>query len=108
MDNDELLEAGEAYVTNVVLDAFESADPPVDPAAHPFDALTPFREFGVDSFLILQIIRRLEGDFGSLPKTLLFEYFNIAELAGYFVENHQSKLAELVTDDEPVSTATGS
>lgn len=95
IDRDLLQELTESYLRGVVLEAFESADPPLDPAEHPFDAFTPFREFGIDSFLVLKILRRLENDFGALPKTLLFENFNINDLANYFAENHAARLGEM-------------
>src|SRR5580765_6957 len=58
-----------------------------------FDSLAPFGELGIDSFYVLKIIRRLEEDFGTLPKSLLFEKFNISDLAGYFVSKHEQTLA---------------
>ncbi|HKP96343.1 MAG TPA: SDR family NAD(P)-dependent oxidoreductase [Fibrobacteria bacterium] len=48
----------------------------------------PFQELGIDSFRILQIIKKLEADFGTLPKTLLFENFNVLDLTRYFLEKH--------------------
>ncbi len=58
-----------------------------------FDASTSFGELGVDSFRVLKIIKALEADFGTLPKTLLFECFNVNDLAQYFVDKHSDKLA---------------
>src|SRR5215472_6577001 len=58
-----------------------------------FDSLAPFGELGIDSFHVLKIIRRLEADFGTLPKSLLFEHFTINDLASYFVRNHEQALA---------------
>ncbi|HKD15247.1 MAG TPA: SDR family NAD(P)-dependent oxidoreductase [Candidatus Angelobacter sp.] len=58
-----------------------------------FDSLAPFGELGIDSFYVLKIIRRLEADFGTLPKSLLFEHFTINDLASYFVRNHEQALA---------------
>jgi polyketide synthase PksN len=58
-----------------------------------FDSLAPFGELGIDSFYVLKIIRRLEADFGRLPKSLLFENFNITDLASYFVGKHEQTLA---------------
>ncbi len=57
-----------------------------------FDSLAPFGEMGIDSFHVLKIIKRLEADFGTLPKSLLFENFNINDLANYFVVKHQETL----------------
>lgn len=58
-----------------------------------FDAFAPFGELGIDSFRVLKIVKALEADFGTLPKTLLFEHFNINDLARYFVEHHAATLS---------------
>ena len=63
-----------------------------------FDSLAPFGELGIDSFHVLKIIRRLEADFGTLPKSLLFEHFTINDLASYFVHNHEQALAARFTE----------
>jgi len=57
-----------------------------------FDARAPFGEMGINSFHVLKIIKALESDFGTLPKSLLFENFNIDDLAGYFIEKHEQTL----------------
>lgn len=58
-----------------------------------FDSAAPFGELGIDSFCVLKIIRRLEADFGTLPKSLLFENFNINDLANFFVSKYEQKLS---------------
>jgi acyl transferase domain-containing protein/tryptophanase len=58
-----------------------------------FDSFAPFGEMGIDSFYVLKIIRRLETDFGTLPKSLLFENFTINDLASYFVAKHEQTLS---------------
>src|SRR5262245_47664990 len=63
-----------------------------------FDSSAPFGELGIDSFYVLKIIKRLEADFGRLPKSLLFENFNIRDLAKYFVSNHEQKLSHKFAD----------
>lgn len=63
-----------------------------------FDASAPFGELGIDSFYVLKIIRRLEADFGTLPKSLLFENFNVSDLANYFVSKHSQVLAAKFAD----------
>ncbi|WP_338682040.1 amino acid adenylation domain-containing protein [Streptomyces acidiscabies] len=60
------------------------------------DSDEQFDRYGIDSLLVLSLTRELEARFGELSKTLFFEYFTVAELAGYFVEQHGEKLAELV------------
>jgi len=57
----------------------------------------PFQELGIDSFRILQIIKKLEADFGTLPKTLLFENFNVLDLTRYFLEKHPQILEKKFT-----------
>src|SRR5215472_13630105 len=63
-----------------------------------FDSFAPFRELGINSFYVLKIIKRLEADFGTLPKSLLFENFNIHDLARYFVAKHETVLASMFCD----------
>ena len=48
------------------------------------DAL--MEKYGIDSIMAMKLITKLEGAFGSLSKTLFFEYKNIYELTGYFLE----------------------
>jgi polyketide synthase PksN len=76
-----LLELTESYLKALFRDTLDL------PAAE-FDSSTPFGELGVDSFRVLKLIKALEADFGTLPKTLLFENFNIGALAQYFVDQH--------------------
>lgn len=47
-----------------------------------------FGDYGIDSIVILGITRSMEKDFGTLPKTLFFEYNNLNKLVEYFLENH--------------------
>ncbi|QYF93466.1 SDR family NAD(P)-dependent oxidoreductase [Massilia sp. PAMC28688] len=81
-----LLEWAETYLTALVGETIDGM-----PAS--FDRHTPFAETGIDSFRVLKLIKRLEEDFGRLPKTLLFENINIADLAGYFASNHGERIA---------------
>lgn len=43
-----------------------------------------FETMDLDSVQILEATKKLENTFGTLPKTLFFEYQTIGELAGYF------------------------
>nr|WP_010097992.1 SDR family NAD(P)-dependent oxidoreductase [Ornithinibacillus scapharcae] len=52
----------------------------------------PLDRYGIDSILIMKLTDILEGTFGSLPKTLLFEYQNINAITKYLVDRHQDKL----------------
>ncbi|NGO11411.1 SDR family NAD(P)-dependent oxidoreductase [Streptomyces sp. HC44] len=56
--------------------------------AHRIDPAAPFERFGIDSVLALSVTNRLEVDFGSLSKTLFFEYENVHELSAYFLRAH--------------------
>lgn len=86
MSNQEILfDLTESYLVSLVAGASGKPAATIDPAA-------PFGELGIDSFRVLKIIKVLESDFGTLPKTLLFEFFNIESLARYFVEHHAGKL----------------
>ncbi len=56
---------------------------------------TTYEIYGVDSLLSLEIIERLEQDFGTLPKTLLYEKNKLSDLAGYLQKNFAEKLIAL-------------
>ena len=84
---EQLRDLTESYLKALISGVSESLDPN-------FDSFAPFGELGVNSFYVLKIIKKLEADFGTLPKSLLFENFNINDLADYFLENHENTLAE--------------
>jgi len=75
----------ESYLKSLIAEASGSLSPD-------FDSSAPFGELGIDSFRALKIIKKLETDFGVLPKSLLFENFNINDLADYFVGKHEQAL----------------
>ncbi|WP_198683407.1 beta-ketoacyl synthase N-terminal-like domain-containing protein [Peristeroidobacter agariperforans] len=85
IDNEQLVELTESYLKSLVRTAVGSM-------SADFASTAPFGELGIDSFRVLKIIKALEADFGRLPKTLLFENFNIADLAQYFVARHEQTL----------------
>src|SRR5438270_6094025 len=74
-----------------------------------FDSFASYGELGINSFHVLKIISRLESDFGTLPKSLLFEKYNIHDLTDYFVGEYQDALtarfAEGATADNHVTDA---
>ncbi|ATQ76795.1 hypothetical protein CR152_21450 [Massilia violaceinigra] len=82
-----LLEYTESHLKSLIADT--SASLGIN-----FDTAAPFGELGIDSFRILKIIKALEADFGTLPKTLLFENFNVDSLARYFVDEHGDTLQD--------------
>ncbi|MBN9228887.1 MULTISPECIES: SDR family NAD(P)-dependent oxidoreductase [Legionella] len=55
-----------------------------------------YEVYGVDSLIGLEITNRLEKDFGTLPKTLLYERNRLNDLAKYFIKHHQEKLSVLM------------
>ncbi len=65
-------------------------------AANRIDPQAPFERYGIDSILSMELTAQLETGFGSLPKTLFFEYQTIHELTGYFVREHVATLARLL------------
>lgn len=64
----------------------------------------PLEKYGIDSMMIMNVTHDLEESFGTLPKTLFFEYQNIEELAQHFVENHAAQLSELISKNSPQQT----
>ena len=86
-EEEELRRQTLAYLTGAVADALK-----ISPAR--IDCGEPFREYGVDSFIVLKIINSLEQDFGTLPKTLLFEHADLEAVSDYFLANHKTALAE--------------
>jgi polyketide synthase PksL len=61
-----------------------------------FDADAPLEDYGIDSVLSMKLTNELELTFGSLSKTLFFEYQTITALAGYFVKDHLATLREKI------------
>ncbi|WP_338930997.1 SDR family NAD(P)-dependent oxidoreductase [Streptomyces netropsis] len=55
-----------------------------------------FEVYGIDSIMTMNLTGKLEKDFGSLPKTLWFEYQSIRALAGYFATAHKDRLTVLL------------
>jgi polyketide synthase PksN len=47
-----------------------------------------FKDYGFDSVVMIELIAEMEKVFGTLPKTLFFEYQNLGDLTGYFLEQH--------------------
>ncbi|MCX8131442.1 MAG: SDR family NAD(P)-dependent oxidoreductase [Clostridia bacterium] len=64
--------------------------------ASQIEADAPMEKYGIDSVMVMHMTNRLEESFGSLSKTLFFEYQNIRDLTGYFLENHHQQLVSLV------------
>src|SRR5262252_3099236 len=86
MHQELLQDLTKSYLKSLIAEVSGSLNPD-------FDSFAPFGELGVNSFHVLKIIKKLEGDFGVLPKSLLFENFNINDLADYFARKHEQVLS---------------
>ncbi len=74
-------------------------------AAGKIDAAAPFEKYGIDSIMTMKLVAELEKTFGSLPKTLFFEYQTLAELTRYFVASHAAALTRLFAPAAPSAQA---
>ena len=78
-----------AYLKNALSDAIHLP-------AHRIETTARFDRYGIDSVLALTVTNRLEADFGSLSKTLLFEHQTVADLARHFQTAHASTVESVV------------
>ena len=77
-------------------------------SANRIDPHAALETYGIDSVLVMRLTNQLEQTFGSLSKTLFFEYQTIAALAGYFVKSHAATLGQILGESvvavaEPVA-----
>lgn len=56
-------------------------------------------DYGLDSVMIMQITEELEETFGTLSKTLFFEYQTVLQLTGYFVRQYGEEFARKWSGD---------
>jgi polyketide synthase PksN len=87
MDADSLLERTQDYLRRQLSEELKLPSHKIDPEA-------ALEKYGIDSILAMKLTNQLEKTFGSLPKTLFFEYQTIAELAEYFTLHHSKQLAK--------------
>jgi polyketide synthase PksM len=73
---------------------------------HRIEEDAPMEKYGIDSIMGMQLTNQLEVTFGSLSKTLFFEYQNINDLTGYFLEFYRSQLIELLGVEEEAAAVT--
>ncbi|MDF4004937.1 SDR family NAD(P)-dependent oxidoreductase, partial [Luteibacter sp. PPL552] len=71
--------------------------------AHRIDRKARMEAYGIDSLMVLELTRSLEGSFGPLPKTLFFEYQTLAGLSGYFATRHRDTMAALLGQPRAVA-----
>ncbi|PYS19621.1 MAG: polyketide synthase of type I, partial [Acidobacteria bacterium] len=64
--------------------------------SHKIDPRAALENYGIDSILAMKLTNQLEKTFGSLSKTLFFEYQTIRELAEYFIAHYSTQLTALL------------
>ncbi|MCP5008295.1 MAG: KR domain-containing protein, partial [Planctomycetes bacterium] len=72
--------------------------------SYKIDVEAPMEKYGIDSILAMNLTNQLEKTFGSLSKTLFFEYQTIRDLTRYFIQSYESKLASLFQADSTALT----
>jgi acyl transferase domain-containing protein/acyl carrier protein/NADP-dependent 3-hydroxy acid dehydrogenase YdfG len=100
---EDLLEKTERYVKGLISDIIKLAPDLIDSQER-------LETFGIDSIMINKFNANLERDLGSLPKTLLYEYETIEELAHYLCqETSQELLAffDIAEDNIDIETRCG-
>jgi acyl transferase domain-containing protein len=88
---DELQDKAERYFVRLLSTTLKRPTHSIDPRAQ-------MEAYGIDSILVMELTRALEQVFGSLSKTLLFEYQTLSALTGYFLQQHRARLIELLGD----------
>ncbi|MCW8444838.1 SDR family NAD(P)-dependent oxidoreductase [Fluoribacter gormanii] len=91
--NSTLRKQTENFLTKILADTLKCSPEHIDPKS-------PFEKYGIDSLMIIQLNQRLANEFNALPKTLFFEYRNVADLAEYFMEHRASELMPRLSDVE--------
>jgi len=64
-----------------------------------------FEKYGIDSIMVTQLTNELEKTFGSLSKTLFFEYQNIREITEFFLESYEEEIRGLLNTGAPAKAA---
>jgi len=88
IEGETLAEQTQEYLRRQLSDELKLPSQKIDPQA-------ALKEYGIDSILAMQLTNRLEQTFGSLSKTLFFEYQTIRELSEYFIAHHSPRLTAL-------------
>lgn len=68
--------------------------------ASEIDERVSMEKYGIDSIMIMELTHILESVYGTLPKTLFFEYKRIWELVDYFIEKHREKTISLIKTEK--------
>ncbi|WP_369932934.1 SDR family NAD(P)-dependent oxidoreductase [Xanthomonas tesorieronis] len=67
-----------------------------------FEPDRSFKDYGFDSVVMIDLIADLEKSFGTLPKTLFFEYQTLGELSAYFIEQHPDRCRAIARPTQAV------
>ncbi|WP_039913727.1 SDR family NAD(P)-dependent oxidoreductase [Cellvibrio mixtus] len=75
-----------AFLIKSLADVTKLAPDDIDPEV-------ALEKYGVDSVMIMAMNEKIATVFGDqVPRTLFFEYQDVASMAGYFVENHSADI----------------
>lgn len=94
-DQDKMHASTIAFLTKILSDETKVPE-------HKISANKSFGLYGIDSIMTVNMTIKLEDVFGSLSKTLFYEYQCIEDLAQYFETEHQDKLLKLFHMDAVV------
>lgn len=72
---------------------------------HEVDARAPLEQYGMDSVMAMKLTGQLERSFGTLSKTLFFEYQTIAALAAFLVQTYPGPLRSLTGQGDTAAIA---
>nr|AAY32965.1 DszB [Sorangium cellulosum]CAI43933.1 DisB protein [Sorangium cellulosum] len=100
LPREQLLAQCRDYLRNLIAQATKL---PVDK----IHADRDLEDYGINSLMIMELNSMLDRDFDALPRTLFFEYKNVAELAAFFADEHGSRLQQILaggTDSSPDAT----
>lgn len=79
-----------AFLVKSLADVTKLAPQDIDPDV-------ALEKYGVDSVMITSMNEKIVAVFGNqVPRTLFFEYQDIASMAGYFAENHSAEIAAVL------------
>lgn len=81
------LEELKTYVKKVVAKAIRLP-------MHKLEEDVHLSKYGIDSVIVLELLRVLEEDFKDLPKTLFYEYQTVEEVARYLLGNHDAAVRD--------------
>jgi polyketide synthase PksL len=89
-ETESLAEKTQDYLRKQLSELLKAPPQKIDPRA-------ALEIYGIDSILAMKLTNQLENTFGSLPKTLFFEYQTVRDLAEYFIAHHSEQLAAQLT-----------